>query len=65
MLKKECCKKCLQNQMVVGWTVNDDIRWKAGYVWCPETYDKYGLGGHRNQTEQPPQDCPYYLENIL
>jgi len=76
MLKKECCMKCwnksdvLKNGEVVeffgkGWTKPDEQCWESGYVRCPGMY----LGERDSKageiTERPPENCPYYLENIL
>jgi len=64
MLKKECCKKCW-NSTNHGWVEYDERCWKSGYILCPEVYLEKGEIIRRYITEQPPENCPYYLENIL
>jgi len=68
MLKKKVCKKCWYEIEIIhgdGWRVCDEQDWKKGKVYCPLNYIKDNENIFRNITEQPPERCPYYLENLL
>jgi len=62
MLKKEICKKCWNKKG--EWIDFDELRWKEGYVWCPDDYVDRGKY-IRYITDKPPSKCPYLLEYAL
>jgi len=76
-LKKEYCKNCHNNygeffndedecvKQDWIWDENNDERdWKDGYVYCPVEYTTMEER-YRKITRKPPENCPYYLENII
>jgi len=73
MLKKECCKKCRNNYAEeeyyeypgMEWTELREKQWKEGIIYCPVVYLEIDEWKARKITEQPPDRCPYYMENIL
>ena len=67
MLNKKICKQCcnrfwpaFENYIGPGWDEDDDIRWKEGYVLCPniDTTDQ-------DIKNKPSDQCPYQLEHLL
>jgi len=67
MLNKECCKKCWKKTIkeVYGWFEDDDLDWEKGKIFCPEEYVEEEESQYRKITQLPPENCPYYMENIL
>lgn len=69
MLKKFLCKKCLNEQVVGFWEVDEkscEEYWKEGYVNCPFTLPKDSLYSRGIKIdENPPPWCPYKLEHLL
>jgi len=63
MLNKKLCIKCLKNAN--EWNNYIKRASKKGWIFCPPIY----LGGRgsnlRKLTDQPPIDCPYYLEYTI
>jgi len=75
MLKKKLCKRCWNNYAVscdneydkefMRWDHNEEGYWKAGWIRCPDMYIKEREKLDRDITESPPENCPYFLENLL
>jgi len=76
MLKKEYCQKCWnayteffdteESKNMIRWNKEDEKRWEEeGVVWCPLKYLVEEELIDRRITEQPPEKCPFYLENVI
>jgi len=77
MLNKECCIKCRNNYAEeeyyendwmgwkLEWTEDREKQWKEGEIYCPVVYLEINEWRVRRITEQPPEKCSYYLENII
>jgi len=75
MLKKKICKRCWNGYVesldnkdkknVLRWDKFDEKCWKEGEVYCPFRYLGKGEVSPRSIKEQPPENCPFLLENIL
>jgi len=75
MLKKECCMKCWNayaeqrrteyGRKFLRWVEDDELNWKEEYVLCPSDY--LGKGEHvkREIKDEPPENCPFLIEQIL
>jgi len=79
MLNKKYCQKCwtivadsynanmkfYNDEMVIGWSENDEKDWEKGIVYCPVDYRNEGEKPYTKIIEKPPDKCPFILENIL
>jgi len=60
MLSKSICQKCIDENFYLSWDTKDDEHWsKHKYVWC------IVLGVGIRIAEDPPVECPYYLEHMV
>lgn len=76
MLNKSICQKCNKDYYIKNrsftkeeakWDLSQEFLWIKGKIFCPYKYDngKTYNNGEVNIKNNPPKQCPFYLEQIL
>jgi len=60
MLNKVICQKCINESYSTGWNDIHQFHWGKGVVWCIVS-----IGNSIKIAEDPPVECPYYLEQVM
>jgi len=64
MLKKKVCEKCHKIKTGCKWIGHCQADWRERMVWCMALKN---VGGYKkiNIDNKPPEECYYYLEQIV